>query len=143
MVRTSSEPLPTRIDSGGTPRTLEAASRNVSPRGSGYLRSLSPVRAARIASKTRGDGGYGFSLVLSLTYSPSRGCSPGTYPAIARMLDRTGIDSLLHLGGRRGGLLGRPELQRLVGHPGRNAGGVPGKAFLGGHRNHVVGDLSQ
>ena len=24
------------------------------------------MRAARIASKTRGDGGYGFSLVLSL-----------------------------------------------------------------------------
>src|SRR5205085_1690272 len=121
IVSRSSEPLPIRIDSGTTPRTRAAAWRKVSPSGSGYLRRRSPVRAPRIASKTRGDGGYGFSLVLSLTYSPSRGCSPGTYPAIARMLGRTGIGSLLHLGRRGRRLLGRAELERLVRHPGRHA----------------------
>src|SRR5437763_15103718 len=107
----SSEPLPIRIWSGETPRTLDAASRKVSPSGSGYLRRRSPVRASRMASKTRGDAGYGFSLVLSLTYSPSRGCSPGVYPAIDRTLGRIpGIGSLLHLGGRGGRLLGRAQL---------------------------------
>src|SRR3954470_21628128 len=143
IVSRSSDPLPTRIDSGGTPSTLPAACRNESPSGSGYLRSLSPVRAARIASNTRGDGGYGFSLVLSLTYSPSRGCSPGTYPAIARMFGRTDIRSLLHLGRRRGRLLGRAELQRLVRHPGRHARGVAGQPLLSRHRDHVVGDLPE
>src|SRR3954453_3115356 len=133
IVSRSSDPFPTRIDWGGTPRTLPAACRKVSPRGSGYLRSLSPVRAARMASKTRGDGGYGFSLVLSLTYSPSRGCSPGTYPAIARMWGRTGIGSLLHLGRRRGSLFGRPKLQRLVRDAGRHAGRVPRQPLLGSH----------
>src|SRR3954453_2827134 len=133
IVSRSSDPLPMRTESAGTPKNLLAASRKVSPSGSGYLRSLSPVRAARMASKTRGDGGYGFSLVLSLTYSPSRGCSPGTYPAMARMFGRTGIGSLLHLGRRRGSLFGRPKLQRLVRDAGRHAGRVPRQPLLGSH----------
>ena len=37
--------------------TRPAARRKVSPPGCGYLRSTSGVRAARSASKTRGDGG--------------------------------------------------------------------------------------
>src|ERR1700722_3961544 len=32
-----------------------------------------------MASSTRGDGPYGFSLVFSLTGCASTGCSPGTY----------------------------------------------------------------
>ena len=47
------------------------------------------MSAARIASNTRGLGGYGFSFVFSLTMSESLSCSPGTYPAIARMFGLT------------------------------------------------------
>ena len=37
------------------------------------------------ASATFGEGGYGFSLVLSFTRGLPWGCSPGTYPAILAM----------------------------------------------------------
>ena len=85
----SSEPLPIRMLSGSTSSTRPAAWRKVSPSGCGYLRRLFEVSAARIASNTRGLGGYGFSFVFSLTMSGSLSCSPGTYPAIARMFGRT------------------------------------------------------
>src|SRR5439155_692211 len=78
IVNTSSDPLPIRIASGSTSSTRPAACRNAAPVGSGYLRSRSPVSPSRSASMTRGDGGYGFSLVLSLINERSRGCSPGT-----------------------------------------------------------------
>src|SRR5471030_1080347 len=57
------------------------AARNACAVGSGYLRSESPSSQSsrRIASTTRGDGGYGFSFVLSFTGRASAGCSPGTY----------------------------------------------------------------
>ena len=45
--------------------------------GFGYNRSR-PSTAAFTARSTFGDGGYGFSLVLSLTSLASFGCSPGT-----------------------------------------------------------------
>jgi len=43
----------------------------------GYFRSRSLVNVARIASKTRGEGEYGFSLVLSLMIPSSRGLFAG------------------------------------------------------------------
>ena len=47
-------------------------------RGVGYRRRLSPV-ASRRAAMARGEGGKGFSFVLSLTMGvPGLGCRPGT-----------------------------------------------------------------
>ena len=54
-----------------------AALRKLSPSGSGYLRKPLAVQALRMASKTRGDGGYEHSLVLSLSVAGSLTCSPG------------------------------------------------------------------
>ncbi len=76
---TSSELLPTKTCSGRRCRLRASASRSPRPVGSGYRRR-SPSVAARIAASARGLGGYGFSLVLSLTSGPTvAGCSPGTY----------------------------------------------------------------
>src|SRR5207253_509935 len=75
--------------SGSIPRTRPAVRRNSVPTGSGYFRKRSPpASASRRAASTRGDGGYGFSLVLSLMMSSALGCSPGVYPDMARMLER-------------------------------------------------------
>ena len=51
--------------------------RNRSAVGFGYSRNR-PSTAARTARNTRGDGGYGFSFVLSLINPTIFGCSPGT-----------------------------------------------------------------
>ena len=49
--------------------------------GSGYNLNLSKSRS-KIAFLTLLDGGYGFSLVFNFIYTPSFGCSPGTYGKI-------------------------------------------------------------
>jgi len=61
----SSEPLPTMMLSGAQPCSFANFSRNRCAVGFGYSRNR-PSTAARIAASTRGDGGYGFSFVLSL-----------------------------------------------------------------------------
>ena len=68
----SSPPLQHMILSGVTPCSSAAASRKAVPSGSGYRRSCSG-RIAASASITFGDGGYGFSFVLSLTTSAAFG----------------------------------------------------------------------
>src|SRR5690349_24480482 len=71
---------------------------------------------------TAGDGGYGFSLVLSLmTRRPGPGCSPGTYGATARTAGRSQSAAparLLH----RLDLAGRLQLRRVRGR--RSRGGL-------------------
>src|SRR5438445_8859910 len=75
----SSPPLPTVTCAGSSPNRRAMASRADAAVGLGYSRSES-LAASLIASITRGDGGSGDSLVLSLTQpSPSAGCSPGVY----------------------------------------------------------------
>jgi len=80
---TSSEPLPTRIFSGAQPWSCASFSRNAWAVGFGYSRSR-PSTAFFTARKTCGDGGYGFSFVLSLINPLIFGCSPGTYACNAR-----------------------------------------------------------
>src|SRR3990172_12381526 len=46
-----------------------------------------------MARRTAGDGGYGFSFVLSLMNPRSWGCSPGRYPSILAMFLRNGSSS--------------------------------------------------
>ena len=77
IVSRSSLPLPTTTQSGSTPRTAAALARNSSASGRGYRRRSSGRTACKAAS-ARAPGGYGFSLVLSLTTCwPASGCSPG------------------------------------------------------------------
>ena len=63
--------------SGAQPCSLASFSRNVCAVGFGYSRNR-PSTAALTAASTRGDGGYGFSFVLSLINPLIFGCSPGT-----------------------------------------------------------------
>ena len=63
--------------SGAQPCNFASFSRNACAVGFGYRRNR-PSTAARTAASTRGDGGYGFSFVLSLIKPLIFGCSPGT-----------------------------------------------------------------
>ena len=74
---TSSEPLPQNIQSAGTPSTALMASRKAVASMSGYRRR-DAASNERSTSATRGDGGYGFSFVLSLINLRFFGCSPAT-----------------------------------------------------------------
>ena len=71
----SSEPLPTMMLSAWQPCNFASFSRNRSAVGFGYSRNR-PSTAALTAANTFGDGGYGFSLVLSLISPLIFGCSP-------------------------------------------------------------------
>src|ERR1700690_1011609 len=82
------------MNSGEKPYTSPALARSSVANGSGYKRR-SAVAAARMASKTRGEGGNGFSFVLSLMVRRSRGCSPGPSPASRRTSGRTSERRLL------------------------------------------------
>lgn len=90
MVKQSSLPLPQRTISGSTFKAAEAAMRKEVPSGSGYRSSR--FDAETMASATRGDGGYGFSLVLSLMTLPDCGCSPGVYGLIATISGRNQVE---------------------------------------------------
>jgi hypothetical protein len=68
IVRISSLPLPGMIHSGSTSNSRAAARQNSRPNGSGYKFNR-PAAARPIASTTRGDGGYGFSLDANLMAS--------------------------------------------------------------------------
>src|SRR5271155_4241531 len=94
IASSSSEPLPARIMLCGIEKIFAALATNSSARGAGYRRSADPEMAFATARRTRGDGGYGFSLVLSLIRRwPGRGCSPGRYGAIL-LIDSRNIGEL-------------------------------------------------
>ena len=59
------------------PCSFASFSRNACAVGFGYSRNR-PSTAALTAASTFGDGGYGFSLVLSLISPLIFGCSPET-----------------------------------------------------------------
>src|ERR1039457_950301 len=71
----SSEPLPTMMFSGLHRCSFASFSRSPCAVGLGYNRNR-PSTAILTAASTFGDGGYGFSFVLSLINPLIFGCSP-------------------------------------------------------------------
>ncbi len=86
----SSDPFPAITWETSKPYVRAACRLSRVEPGSGYRRSEASA-SARMARLTKGEGGYGFSFVLSLRNLRSWGCSPGTYPAILAMFLRNGI----------------------------------------------------